>query len=254
MNNQQPEGGIATPLPSHIPPSYPITMPQFVRQEQRYEWDCGLACVDMVLASCSLPLLSLQTRNSPTDVWSVDLTHLLSASLRADSSISPQPPPHNIILYSTAISTAVNPSYATLPYYSQSFPKQALRLPTAFAEAKSLGVTLIERRISLEDIQTVLKTGNSRIILLCDAALLTCTRASCIRALKKPRASSYSGHYVILHSLPLSFQPPSDSFALIIDPATGTCKGGCQISIASLESARSALGTDNDVIMVVSVE
>ena len=231
-------------------------MPPFVRQEQRYEWDCGLACVDMVLASCSLPLLSLQTHDTPTDIWSVDLLLLLSASLLItdpEPSSSHSHTTHTISLYSTAISTAVNPSYAELPYYSQSFQKQTERLPLLFAKAKSLeGVTLIERRISLEDMQVALNTGASRIILLCDASVLTCTRAGCIRAPIKPRANSYCGHYVILASLPLTFQP--NSLALILDPAIGTCKGGCLITIASLESARSATGTDNDVILLNSFE
>lgn len=209
-----------------------------LRQEQRYDWDCGLACADSVLISLCQPPLSYLTR---ADIWSVDVAILLSNSTTHSKTT----------LYSTSVS-GINPALADLPFYSQTFSIQTERLPNAFAAASACGVSLVEQRVPIEALDDFLTDG-ARVILLCDASRLFCIRAGCIRGLKKPRELSYSGHYVVLAVLPPS---PSISrggaLATVLDPAPGACASGCSISIAALELARDAVGCDNDVIVVTT--
>ena len=51
--------------------------------EQQEDWDCGLACVGMVLSALGLPLEAttqprLRMRLSSSEVWTIDLAYLLS--------------------------------------------------------------------------------------------------------------------------------------------------------------------------------
>jgi hypothetical protein len=117
--------------------------------QQRRDWDCGIACVEMLLRAASAAACGDACDASRSalegsrlweeltegvqlgSVWTVDL------ALRLAERGMP-------VAYHTTMA-GVNPGHASLSFYSD-FDADAARLPALFERARALGVAVTEVR------------------------------------------------------------------------------------------------------------
>lgn len=103
---------------------------------QLLNWDCGLACVLMVLRKAGIKYASFETLRMlcpTTSVWTVDLAHLL----------------HHygmqVHFYTTTI--GANPEYRSESFYVESMEEDCLRVDRLFSHARLVGIDLQQRQV-----------------------------------------------------------------------------------------------------------
>ncbi|XP_019097231.1 PREDICTED: protein GUCD1 isoform X2 [Camelina sativa] len=133
---------------------------------QLASWDCGLACVLMVLrasgiASCTLEdLAEICSTNS---IWTVDLAYLLHKFCVEFS-------------YYT-ITFGANPNYSIEEFYKEQLPEDLVRVDLLFRKAHASGIIIQCRSVSIHEISCVLLSGNYIAIALVDQDKLSvCAR------------------------------------------------------------------------------
>ncbi|CAG0887789.1 unnamed protein product [Darwinula stevensoni] len=207
--------------------------------QQRLHWDCGLACVAMVLPDdkrdqflANLPAICHE-EGFGESTWSIDLAYLLSR-------VSV---PH---VYCT-ITFGVNPGHSREAFYDRIIGKDRHRVTMRFEQAAARGVKVEQREVSLEEILSHLRYRGP-VILLTDANRLLCTRCTYNRisldaAACCPFRCPYQGHYIVACGYSLTQQR-----VFYRNPSLGDRV--CCMPFETLEDARSAYGTDEDVIFV----
>jgi hypothetical protein len=209
-----------------------------IRREQRFNWDCGLTSADTVLESLSLSPISLDF-TTPIDTYSVDLALILHSAVVQKG--------FKTRMFSSCFESVCDGN-RSLPFYNTSIDAYEARLASVLSAARSLGVEFFKERVPLSWLIEKLQS-EARIILLCDVGRLECRRSRCVRAAHKSMGGcSFSGHYIVLTSI-----DKARGEAHVLDPAEGACSDGCLVPISALEAARSAPGTDDDVIIVERV-
>ncbi|GAB6028687.1 hypothetical protein CHUAL_004512 [Chamberlinius hualienensis] len=214
---------------------------------QKYAWDCGLACVTMIIKNSDARrgFLSkqkeiLMKEELQTSVWTIDLVYILKTL--------------NIECWYYTETVGVNHDYKDEPYYRQSIDADTLRVTKKFNDAESNGIRVSRRVLTLKNILCHLETDP--IIALLDAKYAICCEIThshkigeklsssvfrVVSSISKP--TSYHGHYVVLVGY--------DSTKEIIyynDP--NLSEGFCHISYESFEKARTSKGTDQDLVLV----
>lgn len=218
----------ATAMPKNILPSaqhsLPPVAPAHIHQGQR--WDCGLACVAMVLSLFAPPpsLEELQRLCGTTSVWSIDLAHLLSRCGVPDP-----------VLCTTF--AGVRPDYNNETFYAPHMATDTARVTQLFETAAAAGVNVVCISVTAVELRWALSVGGYVAIALVDKTILLAPNP--IESLRK---SSYTGHYVLLYG----YDNDTDSI-LIRDPAA---PGTERLSATRLEAARKAHGTDEDLVFV----
>ncbi|XP_038215926.1 protein GUCD1 [Zerene cesonia] len=195
---------------------------------QRFSWDCGVACVLMVLGEKQRQYFLdnfsriLREEGISRCTWTIDLCYLLK---RFDVT-------HCIY----TVRCDVNPSYKKIH-------TQVLnRVRKKFQDSVKNGLRLKQKVLSMQQIaQHVINFGPA--ILLVDIGLLTCnvckshTLSSELRLIF---GGSYRGHYICVTGV-------SGNKALYRDPARAHSL--CCVALHRLQLARTPL-TDYDVILV----
>ncbi|KAJ2417378.1 hypothetical protein GGI10_000238 [Coemansia sp. RSA 2530] len=241
---------------------------------QQDSWDCGLACVCMVLRAFGYPTCTIAqlTRHANTSsVWTIDLVYLLHRFLKAD------------FTYYTKF-LGVNPEHSQHGFY-QGLDDDEVRVMRLFACARQdPALHIVQIVIPLIDLQRFLVHRQYVAILLVDNTLLKCI--ACERSLqassrtahhrhgrsrsanifgfgKTPAASApaasgglfawfsrrrhmndgYLGHYILL----IAYIPSLDMF-LYRDP--GIAEEFCLATAATINAARNRPGTDADCIIL----
>jgi len=203
---------------------------------QKHNWDCGLSCVLMVLPTANrssiLTNLSgfLQQEGFGESTWTIDLCYILYR--------------FNMDFLYTTITMGVDPGYVKENFYDKVLAKDSDRVNRRFSEAEERGIRIQNRGVSSDEIVTHL-TQTGPVIVLTNANKLHCRRCSPASSLScYPScfsSSSYQGHYVVLvgyHEQSLFYRNPT-----VKDKV-------CQMPQAALEEARTAYGTDEDVIFL----
>ncbi|XP_067683728.1 protein GUCD1-like [Haliotis asinina] len=165
-----------------------ITVPHV---QQCFHWDCGLACVSMVLKYFDIPsdqvytsdLDSLQCGES---VWTIDLAYLLKRYAI----------PHRY--FTTTL--GVDKNYSKQAYYCRNYDKESVRVNKAFDDAKANGIDVEQKTLGIEDIVRHLKTDNL-VISLVNWTQMECiwcdsVRKGCLCCLDL--CAGYQGHYIVL--------------------------------------------------------
>lgn len=137
----------------------------FTHHSQKYDWDCGLTCIMMVLGVTSKTYFlhnfekickSEGFGNSP---WTIDLCYVLKK--------------FNIKHVYFTKTIGVDESYATDPYYEELIGKDRSRITKRFKEAESKGIFLDKRTVDFAALVRHL-AYEGPIILLTNVLLLRC--------------------------------------------------------------------------------
>lgn len=104
---------------------------------QRYDWDCGIACVAMILVKFgkafddSALFSALPNLGIGKSVWTIDLANILRY--------------YNINCVFYTITCGVDPGYKFEAYYSGNFDTEERRVNLLFRTASELGMTIVKR-------------------------------------------------------------------------------------------------------------
>ncbi|KAG4387484.1 hypothetical protein GLYMA_11G225300v4 [Glycine max] len=124
---QQPSINIDSHPPS-LRCSHFIEVPHI---NQIYTWDCGLACVLMVLKTIGVNNCDIQTLAElccTTSIWTVDLAYLLQRFAVAFS-------------YFT-VTFGANPNYSIESFYKEELPNDLVRVDLLFQKAVEAGIDI----------------------------------------------------------------------------------------------------------------
>ena len=127
--------------------------------KQTYNWDCGLACVLMVVRAlgasahhCDLRTLRQLCRT--TSIWTVDLAYLLRR-FGADVTF-------------TTVTMGANPAYESESFYRDNLREDCERVDALFEGARANGISIERRSLSLDAIKAHAGGGEYLVILLVD--------------------------------------------------------------------------------------
>jgi hypothetical protein len=129
-------GGMAS-TSSTTPPSSSSVFP---RVRQRTNWDCGLACAEMVLRASDAPPSVVGFESLERDigedlsVWTADVAAALCRRGLGRG-----------LVYHTTLA-GVNPAHGELDFYRGEFDSDVVRVPALFTEAEGFGMVVREVR------------------------------------------------------------------------------------------------------------
>ncbi|KAL1129755.1 hypothetical protein AAG570_012699 [Ranatra chinensis] len=161
---------------------------------QRFNWDCGISCIVMVLPKVERIILlkDLYTICKQEEfyksTWTIDLCYLLHR-FKVDH-----------VFYTVTL--GIHPEHKGKHFYEKIVSKDEERVNRKFCEAKKRGISVVKGSLTITELlQHLSKYGP--IIILIDAILLKCNTCKVNRLsheLQKclPRISSYHGHYIVL--------------------------------------------------------
>ncbi|KAF7831000.1 protein GUCD1-like isoform X1 [Senna tora] len=124
---------------------------------QLYTWDCGLACVVMVLKTIGVNNCNIQALAElccTTSIWTVDLAYLLQRfSVRFS--------------YFT-VTFGANPNYCVESFYKEQLPEDLVRVDMLFRNAMEAGIDIQFRSISGKEISILILSGKYVAVALVD--------------------------------------------------------------------------------------
>lgn len=213
-----------------------LHLPHF---KQKYNWDCGISCVLMVLAVEDRQVL-LKNLNSickeegfHRSTWTIDLCYLLKRFKVKNAFYT--------------ITLGVHPSYWENSFYNHVLIKDEERIRNKFKEAVTNGINVQQASVNIVSLIEHLSRGP--IILLTNARWLTCDICKVNKLSLELRkclpwpTTPYQGHYIVLCGYnvlnrKVYYRNPSLSDRV------------CVMPIETLEQARKSYGTDQDLILI----
>lgn len=205
--------------------------PNIKHMRQCRSWDCGLACVQMVVRLCTKKKMKFQEIsnlcNNTTSIWTI---HLSSALLQCNV-------PHLI----TTTCAGVNQDLESLSFYRNHIAHESLEVLSLFDVSIESGIKIIERGYTAENFRTLLLTRRVVLILLVDNRGLRCTDCGCMK--RNWLSCGFTGHYVVISS----YDVDRESF-VYHDPADRVST--CWMLLDHFDQCRLVKGTDEDVVVV----
>ncbi|KAB0791565.1 hypothetical protein PPYR_03365 [Photinus pyralis] len=206
---------------------------------QRYDWDCGIACVLMVLTEADRESFTRDFVSVCKDegfhrsTWTIDLCYLLRR--------------YNVDHNFYTVTIGIHPGYHSNAFYRTVLAKDEQRINSRFGEAKMYGINVHEGSVEIVTILRHLRL-NGPAIVLTNARLLTCDLCKLNKVSLElrqclPWPAGYQGHYIVLCGYNKSrrkvyYRNPSFHNRV------------CVMSIDALEDARKSYGTDEDLILI----
>lgn len=175
---------------------------------------------------------------STDSVWSIDIAYLLKR--------------YNIKATFFTVTKGVRPEYRKQEFYRKQLPEDTKRVNHLFSAAERDGVHVVQRPVALSEIRHAVLEENKLVLVLMDKRLLKCSMCDINPAPSKGIFSSrnapgFLGHYVLIYA----YHPASDNF-LVKDPAAW--RDTCVVSADTMEEARQAFGTDQDILFIGDAE
>ncbi|KAG8467122.1 hypothetical protein KFE25_000438 [Diacronema lutheri] len=252
---------------------------------QRFSWDCGLACVEMVLRALGdeTSPAKLHAQAGTASVWTIDLAFLLAA--------------HCVPCTYRTSQLGCNPNFAREGFYAERLRDDRERVERLFSRALASGTPCVEHRaVSRDELCLHLGGGSAVAIVLVDRQRLCGTEDGAAErgnahasegahaAGDRPAGAAAATGRLLVQTLgtlvPSALRPSSgaqpasdaprlaaggvggftghylvlvgvstDSPAyLALDPARE--RGPVAVPFAELDRARGAFGTDDDVLLV----
>lgn len=220
---------------------------------QESSWDCGLACVSMILLARGKPfgrLTDLHQLVNTEDLWTIDLAYLLGRYNIPD-----------FTMYTTYIGVHLKNSSKSFYQNSKDLSADRQRIHSLFAQAQDKGIRVAPLLLDLDDSRRFLGAGHYAIIMLVDLKILrhipcfkherqsgfdrflNCSFSFCSGYDILSGGDDFEGHYILLVGVDVL----NDMF-YFRDP--GSYIDLCYISGEDLEKARNSAGTDHDAIVV----
>lgn len=228
----RPPAGLLLSADASGPAVKPLRVPHV---QQLFNWDCGLACVLMVLraaaprASAKLDLPDLRQWCSTTSIWTIDLAHLLRR--------------FGVDVALTTITLGANEAFCSEEYYAENMASDEARVQQLFKDAPLAGIPVHERSLAAWEVQEALASGRYLAIALVDKTMLGGPWAwACVETTANV---AYTGHYIVV----VAYSAATDTYT-VRDPAADV--EDVTISSATFEAARRAFGTDEDLLLVGS--
>lgn len=203
---------------------------------QTYNWDCGLACVKMVL-KYFYPDMDFSDFKEKCDsigfhqtIWTVDLVYVLKL--------------YNIESLFCTLTLGVDAGYAKVRFYASSVGKDENRVNSLFSEAESNGVVIEQRSVSLEEVLENLRKSRPVIVLI-NARLLRCItcRRHCLVCCLSCVSRGYYGHFIVLTGF--------NERTRVLMYKNPACKNKlCATTYSNFEECRHSYGTDDDIVFV----
>ncbi|XP_073009737.1 guanylyl cyclase 1 [Typha latifolia] len=200
---------------------------------QLFHWDCGLACVLMVLRTLGIDrydIHDLEKLCCTTSIWTVDLAYLLHK--------------FSVNFSFFTVTVGVNPNYSAETFYREQLQDDIVRVDELFAKALQAGISIQSRSIRAEDIAVLLLSGHCIAVALVDKTKLSRSWVNDIDATECCSGwSDYMGHYVVI----CGYDADTCEFE-IRDPAIS--RKHERVSMECLDEARKSFGTDEDLLLV----
>ncbi|KAI9100620.1 Guanylylate cyclase-domain-containing protein [Phlyctochytrium arcticum] len=232
---------------------------------QMASWDCGLACISMILLALGMEhsLLGLGEDVASESVWTIDMAYLLQKFGVKD-----------FTYYTSYI--GVNWQYVTKDFYRDTLEQDRRRVHSLFAAARENQVRVICLTLALDDIRRFLLSTVYAVVVLVDLRMVrckTCRRGSwgkwrwpwrrvvsmgetagaefhdqppvsvtTTNSIYGSTRHDFIGHYIVL----IGYDVDEDRF-YYRDP--GTEAELCCMDADDFERARGGCGTDYDVIV-----
>lgn len=212
----------AVPVRSHF-----VDVPH-VRQQ--FHWDCGLACVLMVLRTVGMgncDIHQLVDLCSTTSVWTVDLAYLLKR--------------FSVSFHFFTVTIGANPKFSDETFYRDQLQDDLRRVDGLFEKALETGITIVCRSISGVDIAALISSGQYIAVALVDKIKLSHSQQK--DGLISVGSSDYMGHFIVI----CGYDAEANEFE-IRDPASS--RKNKRVSLECLDCARKCYGTDEDIILV----
>ncbi|CAI8597288.1 unnamed protein product [Vicia faba] len=171
---------------------------------QIYTWDCGLACVVMVLKTIGVNNFDIQALADlccTNSIWTVDLAYLLQR--------------FSVTFSYLTVTIGANPNYCGESFYKEELPKDLVRVDTLFQDAMEAGIDIQCRSLSEEEISFLILSGKYLAIALVDHNKLSHAWEDVHVTGVLSNNSDYTGHYVLI----CGFDAGADMFE-IRDPAS----------------------------------
>ncbi|XP_035448457.2 protein GUCD1 [Spodoptera frugiperda] len=203
--------------------------------QQRYNWDCGVSCVLMMLPREQREEMLnnfediCEEEGFRQSTWTIDLCYLLKRFGIKHS------------MYTTTL--GVNEDCRRHGYYDRIIHMDRDRVLRRFDEATSRGIHVRKQSLGYRDLLLHLHTSGPAILLV-DATLLVCDlcKHNKLKAeFRRCFGGSYSGHYIVVVGA-------RGSKLLYRDPALAARL--CAASAPTLLRAHRASGTDMDAVLV----
>ncbi|KAL9231397.1 hypothetical protein vseg_006630 [Gypsophila vaccaria] len=200
---------------------------------QLSNWDCGLACILMVLetmgiSNCSLH--SLEKLCGTRSIWTVDLAYLLQS--------------FSVLFSYFTVTLGANPNFSMESFYKDQLPHDLVRVDLLFQKALEAGIKIERRSFNREDISILILSGKYIAIALVDHLKLSQSWQEdgdvtdlCLSNL------GYTGHYVVI----CGYDADKDEFE-IRDP--GSSSKYKRVYSKHLDEARKSFGTDEDLLLI----
>ncbi|KAK4436580.1 Guanylyl cyclase 1 [Sesamum alatum] len=200
---------------------------------QQHTWDCGLACVLMILRAldvydCNIQELEELCRT--TSIWTVDLAYLLQKfSVR--------------FTYCT-VTLGANPDFSVETFYKDQLPNDLVRVNMLFQEAREAGIDIECRSVSAKEISDFILSGKYVAIALVDQYKLSHSQLedACVSDFYSG-SPGYTGHYVVI----CGYDAVTNEFE-IRDPASS--RKHERVTSWCLEQAHKSFGTDEDLLLI----
>jgi Guanylylate cyclase len=202
---------------------------------QRTTWDCGVACVQMVLAGlhCSCDREQLLRSLATSSVWTIDLALLL----------------HECGVHFEFCTKTVGckAAYRSIDFYHKAFEQDADRVNRRFFEANAQGIGVRIASFSITELAQLVQSSSCAVIVLVDARHLPYHQAHvqqhCSSSTTAADTSAYKGHYLLLVGYLID-----PGVFVVRDPAVDT--EALLLSHAGIDAARLSYGTDEDVLIL----
>lgn len=210
--------------------SHFINVPH-VKQERT--WDCGLACVLMVLKTIGIhhyDIEDLEAFCRTKSIWTVDLAYLLQKLSISFSYIT--------------VTLGANPNFSLETFYEKQLNDDIVRVNMLFQRSQEAGIDIECRSIKGDEIALFILSGKYIVIALVNQYILSQPWTEDVYVSDFYSGSSgYAGHYIVI----CGYDAHTDEFE-IRDPTSS--RGRETISSRCLEKARKSFGTDEDILLI----
>lgn len=201
--------------------------------KQIRNWDCGLACVLMVMRTLGIKNYDLHELGElchTTSIWTVDLAYLLQ---KLSISFS----------YFT-VTIGANPDFSVETFYQEQLPNDIMRVDMLFRGSPEAGINIECRSVNEKEIALLILSGKYVAIALVDQYKLRPSWAEDVYISDLYSGyGGYTGHYVVI----CGYDALTDAFE-IRDPASSRQRE--RITSRCLAEARKSFGTDEDILLI----